>query len=195
MIFDYENKVIQVKIVFYGPAMSGKTTSMKFLFNYFNKSENMHSIESSMGRTLFFDFGVLEFKGSVWDLKLLVYSATGQDFYASTRPATLRGVDGIIFVMDSQKEHLQRNVQSWRELKLFFGENFHDMPIVATLNKYDKENISKITQSDILSKLNHKTSKPLNFIKTEAINGKGILETFQLLIQLIFPELILEKTI
>lgn len=82
MIFDWENKVIQVKIVYYGPAMSGKTTSLKYLFSYFGKLKELDSIESTVGRTLFFDFGVLKFKGSQWGLKFLIYSATGQDFYA-----------------------------------------------------------------------------------------------------------------
>jgi len=78
MIFDWENKVIQVKIVYYGPAMSGKTTSLKYLFSYFGKLKELDSIESTVGRTLFFDFGVLQFKGSQWGLKFLIYSATGQ---------------------------------------------------------------------------------------------------------------------
>ena len=89
MIFDYENKIINLKIVYYGPAMSGKTTSLKYLFTYFNKE--IESIDNSVGRTLFFDFGTLEFEGAEWNIKFLIYSATGQDFYASTRPATLIG--------------------------------------------------------------------------------------------------------
>jgi len=84
MIFNYENKTLQVKIVYYGPAMSGKTTSIKSLFSYFNKEHAVKSIDSSVGRTLFFDFGVLQFKGTEWGIKFLIYSATGQDFYAST---------------------------------------------------------------------------------------------------------------
>ncbi|GAG87475.1 unnamed protein product, partial [marine sediment metagenome] len=71
------------------------------------------SIDSTIGRTLFFDFGVLQFEGAEWSLKFLIYSATGQDFYASTRPATLNGVDGIIFVVDSRTQCLQHNIRSW----------------------------------------------------------------------------------
>ena len=95
MIFDYENKTILVKIVYYGPAMSGKTTSLRYLFSLFGKEGEVESIESTVGRTLFFDFGVLQFKGTEWELKFLLYSATGQDFYASTRPSTLKGVYGF----------------------------------------------------------------------------------------------------
>jgi GTPase SAR1 family protein len=113
MIYDYESKTLQVKLVYYGPAMSGKTTSIKYLFSYFKKGENLESIESSVGRTLFFDFGVLHFKGSYWEIKFLIYSATGQDFYASTRPATLNGVDGIIFIADSHHDCLKHNIRSY----------------------------------------------------------------------------------
>ena len=137
MIYDYENKTIQVKIVYYGPAMSGKTTSIKHLFSYFNKEDTLTSIDSTIGRTLFFDFGALEFKGAEWSLKFLIYSATGQDFYASTRPATLNGVDGIIFVVDSRKQCLQHNLRSWNELETMFREEFHNLPIVISLNKSD----------------------------------------------------------
>ena len=116
MIFDYRNKTLQVKIVYYGPAMSGKTTSIKSLFPYFNKEDSVKSIDNSVGRTLFFDFGVLNFKGAEWGLKFLIYSATGQDFYASTRPATLNGVDGLIFVVASQIEFLEHNLRACNEL-------------------------------------------------------------------------------
>jgi len=87
--------------------MSGKTTSLRSLFKYFNIEENICSIETSTGRTLFFDFGVISLKGGSWNIKISLYSATGQDFYASTRPATLAGTDGIIFVVDSRKEHIE----------------------------------------------------------------------------------------
>ena len=137
MIFDYEDKIIQIKIVYYGPAMSGKTTSLKYLFSYLGKEEKLESIESTVGRTLFFDFGVLQIKGAEWSLKFLLYTATGQDFYAGTRPATLNGVDGIIFVADAQSEYLAQNLRSWGELKTLFGNEIYNLPIIIALNKYD----------------------------------------------------------
>ncbi|MFX0077511.1 MAG: hypothetical protein ACFE96_18865, partial [Candidatus Hermodarchaeota archaeon] len=126
MIYDYENKTLQIKIVYYGPAMSGKTTSIKYLFSFFNREDTLNSIDSTVGRTLFFDFGVLQFEGAEWSLKFLIYSATGQDFYASTRPATLNGVDGIIFVVDSRTHCLQHNIRSWKELMTMFREDLYN---------------------------------------------------------------------
>ncbi|MFX1321254.1 MAG: ATP/GTP-binding protein [Promethearchaeota archaeon] len=189
MIYDFENKTLQVKIVYYGPAMSGKTTSIKHLFSYFNKDDKLESIDNSVGRTLFFDFGVLQFKGTEWGLKLLIYSATGQDFYASTRPATLNGVDGIIFVVDSQLEYLEHNLCSWNELKTLFGEEIYNIPIVIALNKYDLDNIKKLKELDFVSHINYDRFKNLSLKKTIAIKGEGVIASFFQLIRFIFPQL------
>ncbi|MEJ2278654.1 MAG: GTPase domain-containing protein [Candidatus Lokiarchaeota archaeon] len=189
MIYNYETKEIQVKIVYYGPAMSGKTTSIKFLFHFFNKFENISSIENSMGRTLFFDFGVLKFQGSEWTLKFLIYSATGQDFYSSTRPATLNGVDGVIFVLDSQYKKLNYNINSWRELCQYFGSKLYQMPIIINLNKYDLDDRKKIIKEDIFDLFKLNFFRYLKIKKTSAIDGKGIIDSFKEIINYIFPKL------
>ena len=189
MIFDWENKSIQVKIVYYGPAMSGKTTSLKYLFSYFGKLKELDSIESTVGRTLLFDFGVLEFKGSQWGLKFLLYSATGQDFYASTRPATLNGVDGIIFVADSQFEYLERNLRSWNELKTLFGLEIYNLPLVIALNKCDIEYEKRLEKTKLMEYIEFEKYKFLSIINTIAINGKGIMDSFKEIIGFLFPQL------
>ena len=195
MIYDYENKTLQVKIVYYGPAMSGKTTSIKYLFSYFNKINNLESIDSSVGRTLFFDFGILQFCGADWGLKFLIYSATGQDFYASTRPATLNGVDGIIFVVDSRIECMHHNLRSWNELKVLFGPEFYNIPIVIALNKYDIYDNVKIQSDEFKEKIDFQAFKQISIQKTKAINGDGVLDSFNGLVEFIFPQISLSKGI
>jgi GTPase SAR1 family protein len=192
MIFDFENETLQVKIVYYGPAMSGKTTSVKFLFSYFHKENTLKSIDSTVGRTLFFDFGILRFKGAIWDLKFLVYSATGQDFYSSTRPATLNGVDGIIFVVDSQRKCLEHNLRSWKELQTLFGSEFYNIPIVISLNKYDLNEMYKLHENEFMTHISYSKFKQLAFTKTAAINGDGILNSFNQLIKFLFPQLVIK---
>lgn len=195
MIFDYESKILQVKIVYYGPAMSGKTTSIKYLFSYFKKDNNLESIESSVGRTLFFDFGVLHFQGSNWGLKFLIYSATGQDFYASTRPATLNGVDGIIFIVDSRLDYLKYNLRSWNELKSLFGDEVYNIPIVISLNKYDLDGNNKLKENDFLNYIHYEMFKYISIEKTVAISGKGVLNSFNSVIGFIIPELQINSSI
>lgn len=192
MLYDLRNKTIQIKIVYYGPAMSGKTTTLKQLFKYFGKENMLESIENTVGRTLFFDFGVLQFKGNEWGLKFLLYTATGQDFYASTRPATLNGVDGIIFVADSQIEYMEHNLRSWNELRTLFGNEIYNIPIVVSLNKYDLNNGKKLLEEDFfMDSIDFKRYKSLSIKKTIAINGKGVLESFKQIIGFIFPQLTL----
>jgi hypothetical protein len=190
MIFDYDNKTLQVKIVYYGPAMSGKTTSIRSLFSFFKKEHTVKSIDSSVGRTLFFDFGVLQFRGTEWGVKFLIYSATGQDFYASTRPATLNGVDGLIFVVDSQIDSLDHNIRSWNELKTLFGSEFYNIPVVISLNKCDLFEVLKIENNGFLSRIEdiHRF-RNISFKKTIATKGQGVLDSFRELIKFIFPQL------
>lgn len=195
MIFDWEQKTIQLKIVYYGPAMSGKTTSLKYIFSYFGKENELESIENSVGRTLFFDFGVLQFKGAVWGLKFLLYSATGQDFYASTRPATLNGVDGIIFVADAQVKNLDRNLRSWNELKILFGQEIFRIPLVIALNKYDLENVEKITKEDFLKYIGYEDFQQIFINTTIGITGIGVLDSFKKLVASIFPQLVFNPEI
>ncbi len=167
MIIDDGNKSIQVKIVYFGPALSGKTTSLKSLFNMFGKGNLVDSIESTTGRTLIFDFGSLEFKGGLWKIKFLIYTTTGQDYYKDTRPTVLNGVDGIIFIGDfsesdfpesstreislrelyegdlNEYECFRFNLTSWNELKMLpeseqtDGNKNKKVPVVIALNKQD----------------------------------------------------------
>ena len=187
MIVNYNDKTIQIKIVYYGCAMSGKTTSLKQLLINFDNSDNIRSIETTTGRTLFFDFGTLQLKGGGWAVKIFLYSATGQDFYASTRPATLMGADGIIFVVDSQKEFLQDNLNSWNELKYFFAENINKIPIIICLNKQDLPNT--ISYTDIQDQFDLQYCEKIDIVKTVAINGQGIVESFKKMLEFIFPSI------
>ena len=189
MIVNYKSKLIQIKIVYYGCALSGKTTSLKSLFNKFGKNGKLTSIETTTGRTLFFDFGTLQMIGGEWMVKILLYSATGQDFYASTRPATLSGTDGIVFVIDSQKKYFEDNYRSWKELHYYFEDNIFKIPIVLSLNKRDLPD--SIDINEIINKYELKKFKNTQVIETIALSGKGVIETFKSMMSLIFPSIII----
>jgi signal recognition particle receptor subunit beta len=144
MIIDQLTRSIQLKICYFGPALSGKTTSIKTLFNHFGKKDRVLSIDSSIRRTLFFDYGTIDFENQQWHLKIHLYSTTGQDFYIITRPITLQGIDGIIFVADSQQSVYNRNLTSWNELCGYFEDVIITLPKVIAFNKQEyKENSQK----------------------------------------------------
>jgi len=135
---DWSKRVIQTKIVYYGPAMSGKTTSIRALFRRLGISSRLESIDTSTGRTLFFDYGSIEIEHEEWTLQIHIWSATGQDYYAATRPTILAGADGIIFVADSNPHQQDENRRCWEELKSYFGEKtMRKIPVIFALNKRD----------------------------------------------------------
>ncbi len=138
MLIDWANKTIQTKIVYYGPAMCGKTTSIRSLFSRFNQEDKLESIETTTGRTLFFDYGALDVDRGSWKLRVFVWSATGQDYYAETRSTVLAGTDGVVFVADSQPHLLEDNIRSFRELQSYFGEQLGQTPaLLISMNKFD----------------------------------------------------------
>ncbi len=187
MIIDQLTRSIQLKICYFGPALSGKTTSIKALFNHFGKKDRVLSIESSVRRTLFFDYGTISFQNQQWNLKIHIYSTTGQDFYIITRPATLQGIDGIIFVADSQQEVYHRNLTSWNELCNYFEDIIINLPKVIAFNKQDLPD--KFSPAVFLENINYFKFKNIDFKQTIAVNGEGILDSFEEILSLVFKNL------
>jgi len=180
VIIDYDKRTVGIKIVFFGPAMSGKTTTIKWLFKELNLNEELTSIENSVGRTMFMDFGIIPFQmGDGWTINAHVWSATGQDFYKSTRDVILVGADGIIFVADAQMHLQDENVESWNELKETALDSDREMPIAVFLNKTDLENIVNETQLRMVLEIDSHVPVFLGI----ASQGKNVVEIFQYLFQ------------
>ena len=178
MIVDYGNRTVGLKIVFFGPAMSGKTTSIQWLFKSLDCADRLTSIENTVGRTMFCDFGTIPFAlGDSWTINAHIWSATGQDFYRSTREVVLVGADGIIFVADSQESLLDENLASWNELMALISEEERPLPIVVCLNKQDLP--SAIDEDRLRQYL--KLSSAVPVIRSVAMNGLNVLEAFEIL--------------
>ena len=171
-------------------ALSGKTTSLVSLFSHFGGNNKINSIQTTTGRTLFFDFCSLILKSGEWKVKILLYTATGQDFYAATRAATLIGSDGIIFLIDSQKEFLEDNIRSWKELNYYYSEHIFDIPIVFCLNKRDLPMI--INKSDLLEGFRLQNLKYFEIQETIALKGDGVQQAFETMLKFIFPNSIIK---
>jgi hypothetical protein len=187
MIVDQLTRSIQLKICYFGPALSGKTTTLKSLFKHFGKEDKVLSIESTIRRTLFFDYGTISFENKQWRLKIHIYSTTGQDFYIITRPTTLQGIDGIIFVADSQQSAYYRNLTSWNELCNYFGDHFIKLPKIFAFNKQDL--YDKFNSTDFLENINSFKFENFKTKMTVALHGFGVVESFEELMELMLKKI------
>src|SRR5437867_2843208 len=157
-IINQANRELQVKIVYYGPALGGKTTNLVQVHDHVQTAQGnkgkLVSLATSSDRTLFFDFLPIEalaIKG--FKTKFQLYTVPGQVIYNTTRQLVLRGVDGIVFVADSQYEKMSENVESLvnleenlRSLKL----NLADIPYVLQYNKRDLPNAAPVEYMEYL---------------------------------------------
>ena len=141
--YNAKKKEIDCKIVYYGPALSGKTTNLMRLHEAFPKyvTADMVSIETKGDRTLFFDFlpmGLGKIKGC--EVRLHLYTVPGHAKYLSTRKMVLRGVDGLVFVADSMEVQRRKNMESLKDLQQNlkeYGLNIYKIPLVLQYNKRD----------------------------------------------------------
>ncbi len=191
MIIDQLTRSILLKICYFGPALSGKATTIKSLLNHFGKKDRVLNVTNSINRTVFFDYGTIEFEIEQWHLKIHLYSTTGQDFYLITRPISFQAIDGVIFVADSQQSAYDRNLTSWKELRGFFEDVIITIPKVIAFNKQDLPD--KFSPPEFLEDINHLKFKNLKTKKTIAIEGVGVVESFKDLIDLIFKNINRER--
>ena len=127
---NYQSKEINCKIVYYGPGLSGKTTNIQFVYKKVspNQKNDLVTLNTDNERTLFFDFLPLEL-GEIRGFKTRfhLYTVPGQNFYESSRKLILRGVDGIVFVADSQVDKMEANLESFTDLKKNLELQGHDI--------------------------------------------------------------------
>ncbi|TXT60882.1 MAG: putative gliding protein mglA [Promethearchaeota archaeon] len=188
--------IIQLKLVFWGPGKSGKTTSFHCLQKNFSNASltGGYSVETTSGRTLWQDSIFLSFSASVkgyqYSIAIQVVTCTGQERFLSTREYVLEGADGVIFVADSDPSRTTQNKRSFRELISFMKS--HQTPYIIQLNKRDLENKIGILEFKKELKLPVEETFP-DGIKvvypTIAIKCTGIVECFQdLLSKMIFQQ-------
>jgi signal recognition particle receptor subunit beta len=178
------DREIHLKIVYYGPGLSGKTTNLAWLHEHLpasNKSE-LVSIEGNQDRTLFFDFLPLELPPiGDFRVRLHLYSVPGQERFGSTRAAHLRGVDGIVFVADSQRDRVAVNLASLAELEstlAALGFEPGDVPIVLQYNKSDLPGV--LTRPQLDAHLNA-LGRPSR--TAAAIDGTGVVESLRMILE------------
>ena len=195
-IINQATKELQVKIVYYGPAKGGKTTNLEKVHgNVQNTAEKgkLVSLATSSDRTLFFDFLPIEamsIKG--FKTKFQLYTVPGQVIYNTTRQLVLRGVDGIVFVADSQYDKMAENVESFQNLQDNLKSlklDIQDIPYVLQYNKRDLPNVAPVEYMDFL--LNNREVQ-VPSVAASASNCEGIFETLNMITKLLLHKFINE---
>lgn len=187
---NYSSKEINCKIVYYGPGLCGKTTNLQFIYNK-TKPESkgkMISLATETERTLFFDFLPLSL-GDIrgFRTRFHLYTVPGQVFYDASRKLILKGVDGIVFVADSQKEREEANLESLDNLQMNLeeqGMSLEQIPHIIQYNKRDLPNVMSINEM-------RKTLNPNNAPDFEAVamKGTGVFESLKSIAKLVLIQL------
>jgi len=187
---NYASREINCKIVYYGPGLCGKTTNLQYIFDSTAPQSRgkLISLATETDRTLFFDFMPLEL-GTVRGFKTRfhLYTVPGQVFYDASRKLILKGVDGVVFVADSQEERMDANIESLSNLEENLRSQGYDLmkiPYVLQLNKRDLPNIIPVT--DLTAELQLK-NEPI--VEAVASSGAGVFDTLKAVAKQVLTEL------
>jgi len=187
---NYSSREINCKLVYYGPGLGGKTTNLQFIYAKTSPEAKgkMISLATETERTLFFDFLPLslgEIRG--FKTRFHLYTVPGQVFYDASRKLILKGVDGVIFVADSQIERMEANIESMDNLRQNLIEQGYDLdklPFIIQYNKRDLPNIASVAEL-------HAAINPTNVPEFEAraTTGVGVFETLKAIARAVLTEL------
>ncbi len=180
VFFNYSTMQMAAKVVYYGPGLCGKTTNLHYIYGHTaNDSRGeMVSLETETDRTLFFDLLPIDV-GSIAGFKtrIQLYTVPGQVFYNTTRKLVLKGVDGVVFVADSQRAMLQANVDAFKNLEENLAEiglNTESMPLVLQYNKRDLKDVLSVDELNVSLNRGNWPS-----FEASALSGQGVFETLK----------------
>ncbi len=183
-----KKKVVQAKIVYYGPGRGGKTSNLEYVYKKYQEriKTEMVSIKTHGDRTLYFDFLPFDIgKIQGYDVKIQLYTVPGQVKYDETRRLVLKGVDGIVFVADSMVVRKEKNFESIKNLQKnlsIYKKNIFKIPLVLQYNKrdLDEQEIPLLKIDDMEKTLNKKLKVPS--FPASAINGENVVPTLKKII-------------
>lgn len=184
-VFNAKDRIIECKLVYYGPGRGGKTTNLEYIFKAGQKytKTDMVSINTKGDRTLFFDFlpiGLGKIRGC--DVKVQLYTVPGQQKYSSTRRLVLKNVDGVVFVADSLEIRRKANVLSLKDLQqnlVAQNMDIFKIPLIMQYNKRDlaEKGIPILPLDTMEADLNSKLNAPS--FEASAIRGQGVGQTLK----------------
>ncbi len=177
---NYSSREINCKIVYYGPGLCGKTTNLQFVYKKTNPDQKgkLISLATETERTLFFDFLPLalgDIKG--FKVRFHLYTVPGQVFYAASRKLILKGVDGVVFVADSQIERMDANIESLEDLRINLAEQGYDLDKLPYTIQYNKRDLPNVAPVENMNKLLNPKNIP--WLEAVAPTGVGVFETLK----------------
>jgi mutual gliding-motility protein MglA len=187
---NYSSREINCKIVFYGPGLCGKTTNLQWIYKKTNPDSKgkMISLATETERTLFFDFLPLalgEIRG--FKTRFHLYTVPGQVFYDASRKLILKGVDGVVFVADSQIERMEANIESVENLRLNMTEQGYDLDKVPYIIQYNKRDLPNVVPLEEMKKVLNPRGLP--DFEACAVDGTGVFDTLKAIAKLVIMEL------
>lgn len=190
-LINYASREINSKIVYYGPGLGGKTTNIKYIYTKLNPSikGKLISLATELDRTLFFDFLPVDL-GTIRGFKTRfhLYTVPGQVFYNASRKLILKGVDGIVFVADSQIERYDENILSNENMKENLEAHNLVLEKIPLVLQYNKRDLPNITSVEELQKILN-TSNKYAFFESVATQGIGVFETLKEICKLVLKTL------
>jgi signal recognition particle receptor subunit beta len=185
-----ETREITLKIVYYGPALSGKTTNLQQIHHQLRGDVrgDMVTLDTQDDRTLYFDFLPVEFGTDAdYRIKLKLFTVPGQVMHRSTRRVVLAGCDAIAFVCDSQRSGASANAYSYRDLDANLRANGIDFDSIPKVIQFNKRDLDDIKPMDEIREAWKQSGIPV--IPAAAVKGEGVLETFRALLERLYRQL------
>ncbi len=185
-----ETREITLKIVYYGPALSGKTTNLQQIHKMIahRSRGQMVALDTQDDRTLYFDFLPVEFgvEGE-YKIRIKLFTVPGQVMHRSTRKIVLAGADAVAFVADSQRSAASANAYSYRDLKTNLRDNGINIDDLAQVIQFNKRDLEDVKTLDEIRAAWEGTGVPT--VPASAVSGEGVVETFQVLVEQLFDHL------
>lgn len=187
---NYSSREINCKIVYYGPGLCGKTTNLQYIYQKTSPEAKgkMISLATETERTLFFDFLPLslgEIRG--FKTRFHLYTVPGQVFYDASRKLILKGVDGVVFVADSQVERMEANIESLDNLRQNLAEQGYNLDRLPYVVQYNKRDLPNVVPSEELRPVLNPTNVP--DYDGVATTGVGVFDTLKAVAKLVLTEL------
>ena len=187
-IINYASKEIQFKVVYYGPALSGKTTNLQYIHSRISPSYrgDLISLATAADRTLFFDFlpvNAVVLQG--FKTKFQLYTVPGQVIYNTTRQLVLRSVDGVVFVADSQWDKMQENVESFRNLEENLGRQHLKLDELPYALQYNKRDLTEVAPINYLEFLLNNRKRRVRYFEAVATTGFNVFAALDVVTQLL----------